>query len=514
LSPAFYTATVAASVASTLLIANPDWLAKSIARLADKPAHWWEKWQGTEFGTLVLEVQLPDKPAGRAEPLVTAGFSYQDAVLLEYVDATHVRIGLSQTGNPTVFGEPLAVDFSILHRVEIDAGFLCPPPGHPVYRGWSATDIERVRSRLEVKMDGHPVLKRTQNFHYSTPGVVWIAEGNAPDGARTRFTGTIQRMTHAPLERSPATAGLCAASGAVAIELRLPAPDAAQRLPLISTGVTGAGDLIYLETLSDGRVRFGHDNWGGSPWLTLPRSTDRAGLHSLVVQMAPLANGGPTHPVVRPLRLIWDGEMLIDVPRRFNPSEPEHNEVGVNAIRASTAVSFFTGKILKVSPLSPEEWEAEQRAAGDATRIPEGPAWLGVRFTPTPEADAEPLVVTGMEGQADFVFVRYEANGRLRFGIDHWGEGVVLGEPVAVDFLKEHTLEVDLQSLYPAGTPRPAYGLRLTLDGREVLRRMGACWPAQSEQIWVGLNPVGGSSCSARFSGEIRVLDPTRSRGQ
>jgi hypothetical protein len=511
---ALFGAAVAVSVASTAIVTNPGWLSRPLAPLANLPAQAWEKLHGTEFGALTLEFQLPAAATpGQREPLVASGLSHRDGIFLEPAEAGRVRIGFAHVGEPPSLSEPLALDPAATHRLEIDAGFLRPPPEHPVFRDWPAAEIDRVRRQLEVRIDGQLVLFGARNFHASTPGTLRLGEGDGNAVAREKtFSGTLRRIGQAPLARPPATAGLHAASGAIALELQLPAQGVDQRWPLVSTGVSGTGDLIYLEVLPDGRMRLGHDNWGGGLWLTQPFAVDRSRVHRLVVQMAPLADARSDGAQIGQLRLIWNGEARVNAPRRFNSSRPAQNEIGVNAIRASTAAAFFPGRILSARPLTAAEWDRERRAAHDLTPIPVGPVRLAVRFTRTPEADAEPLLCAGESGRADFVFVQLERDGRVRFGLDHWGEGVTLSEPVAVDFAREHQFEIHLQSLYAPGATPPADGLRLSLDGRELLVRNGPAWPAIPAQRWLGLNPIGGSSCSARFSGEITILSETLRR--
>jgi hypothetical protein len=504
---------VAVSVTSSAIVTNPGWLSGRLAPLANLPAHAWEKLHGTEFGALTLEFQFSTGTSGQREPLLASGLSHRDLIFLEHADAGRVRIGFAHVGEPLLLSEPLALDPSTPHRVEIDAGFLRPPPEHPIFEDWPAADIDRVRRQLEVRIDGQLVLFGAQNFHATTPGALHLGEGDGNAVPRTQtFSGPLRRVGQAPLARPSATSGLHAAAGAIALELQLPAQGVDQRWPLVSTGVAGAGDLIYLEVLPDGRVRLGHDNWGGGLWLTAPFAVDRSRPHRLVVRMVPLADENSDRARVDTLQLIWDGEARVHAPRRFNPSRPGQNEIGVNAIRASTAAAFFPGRILSARSLTATEWESERRAARDLTPIPVGPVRLAVRFTRTPEADAEPLLAVGESGRADFIFVQLERDGRVRFGLDHWGEGVTLSEPVTVDFAREHLVEINLQSLHATDAAPPTEGLRLSLDGRELLVRAGPAWPAAPAQRWVGLNPIGGSSCSARFTGEIRILSETQHR--
>ncbi len=103
----------------------------------------------------------------------------------------------------------------------------------------------------------------------------------------------------------------------------------------------------------------------------------------------------------------------------------------------------------------------------------------------------------------------------MRFGLDHWGRGGALSEPVAIDYGANHELEISLGSLYPPeGDARwekiPAAGQResrgrvsVRVDGREVLAASLAAYPATPGEVAVGENRIGGSTCDAQFTGRI-----------
>jgi hypothetical protein len=47
----------------------------------------------------------------------------------------------------------------------------------------------------------------------------------------------------------------------------------------------------------------------------------------------------------------------------------------------------------------------------------------------------------------------------------------------------------------------------VTLDGVPVLAGVSPCHPATPGQIYVGENPIGGSTCSERFSGHFLLIE-------
>jgi hypothetical protein len=117
----------------------------------------------------------------------------------------------------------------------------------------------------------------------------------------------------------------------------------------------------------------------------------------------------------------------------------------------------------------------------------------------------EPLVVTGRTGAGDFAYVRYVDAAHVQFGVDHWGVGGALSEPVALDDTATHVLEVQFGSFYPDAPPDDARrkSMVLRLDGRELLRAPLPAHPTTNAEIRVGVNAIGGSSAGEKFSGEI-----------
>ena len=59
-------------------------------------------------------------------------------------------------------------------------------------------------------------------------------------------------------------------------------------------------------------------------------------------------------------------------------------------------------------------------------------------------------------------------------------------------------------SLYPADSPAGLRTLfRVRLDGKTVLEGNSPCHPSRQEDIRVGENPIGGSTCGPTFNGKI-----------
>jgi hypothetical protein len=111
------------------------------------------------------------------------------------------------------------------------------------------------------------------------------------------------------------------------------------------------------------------------------------------------------------------------------------------------------------------------------------------------------LVVTGVAGAGDFVFVRYLLPGFVQFGLDHWGRAPLLSPPVKVVPGADAQLEIHL------GT-QARRTFRILLDGKEVLRGESDFYPWEESQVTVGENRIGGTICGPRFTG--RILETRR----
>jgi hypothetical protein len=120
----------------------------------------------------------------------------------------------------------------------------------------------------------------------------------------------------------------------------------------------------------------------------------------------------------------------------------------------------------------------------------------------------EPLVVTGVTGAGDFVYVRYADANHVVIGFDHWGIGGIVGKPFEVDYGQTHRLVISFQALYPPGSVLHNSDLvRVLLDGKTALEGRFVCHPSAEDRVRIGTNPIGGSTCGPAFSGRILSVE-------
>lgn len=490
-----------------------------LERLLNRPAQAWEQLSGTQHGSLELDLRFPSGLVGQNDPLVTTGNlrNTGDIVYVRYEDSEHVRLGFFHVGAGGPISEPVKIDFTRPHHISIRAGSLLPPPGHPLFSGMTPKQISYERRQLEIKLDGQRVLSCTASFYPSTPDRINIGS-NPLTGAATgpRFRGEI--ISSLRQSWSPSAIVTSAATGPVRLHLRFPNGHPGVSEPLVATGKPGQGDLFFVNYLGSDRVRFGHDNFGGGGQFTSREvAVDFSRMHELEVELGSLYPSsdpklsdfppGTIDRLRQRFSVRLDGTLVVATTQPFSPSAADEVGIGFNTIESTSAEAMFTGTIDQITRLGPPV----QAAATDVW----GPIRLGVEWPTGLRGVAEPLLVTGSVGAADIVFVKYVDDQHVQFGFDHWGTGGPLSEPIEITSNTTQVVEIDLGSLYPpaghvAWQTRPT-GDRaqrtahnsVRFNGRIVLSINIAAFPATADEVAVGENYVGASTCRMRFSGQI-----------
>ncbi|HVZ65806.1 MAG TPA: hypothetical protein VG936_14665 [Lacunisphaera sp.] len=307
--------------------------------------------------------------------------------------------------------------------------------------------------------------------------------------------------------------------GVVQLTLRLPTNRAGEHEPLVVTGATGRGDIIYVVYDSPTSIRLGFDHWGITGMVSDPIAVDYEKPVSVIVSMGPLQ---PEHPVARPggeagpdlrhwLYAEVNGLRVWSQPAEFHAAAPGSISFGMNYIGGSTTGTRFTGRILQAQSLLRPD-------------IPPYPInlhqpWPGVvRLTVELPRGAtgrhEPLVASGRTGAGDLVYVIYESAGTIRLGFDHWNGQAVVSAPLAVDYgrpvaltLSTGPLHGDAPMVAGGGGPDLRHWLFAAVDGRIAWSQAADFYPASAASINLGANSIGASTAESRFTGKILRVD-------
>lgn len=320
----------------------------------------------------------------------------------------------------------------------------------------------------------------------------------------------------------------------VSIRLKLPAGTSGRAEPLLTSGVTGKGDFIYIRYTDSRHIQVGLDHWGGRFIESKPIPVDYAKTHTITLSCPILATfesigDWPTElreTLNQRLVVRWDGALLINEAAQMHRARNRDVFLGVNYIGGSTTAENFTGVFESVEEASQTEladsfairWRSAKSVADRLPRpssLAGYPGALLLELTlGDPRGGGEPLVTTGVTGGGDFVFIRREDSNHFRIGFDHWGSGGPISEPIEYAPGRPLEILVSMGALYP---PTDDDDIRrweewrrrlwVIVDGRTVLDQAVEFHPCTPEQIWVGVNPIGGSSAARQLAGALLVQD-------
>lgn len=146
--------------------------------------------------------------------------------------------------------------------------------------------------------------------------------------------------------------------GVVRLTLRLPPNKPGVHEPLLVTGATGVGDLIYFIYDYPSGIRLGFDHWGVGGILSAPVEVDYAKPVIITLSSGALHPPQPVAaevaPAPDPRRWLYvevNGKVVWSQPAEFHPAPPATIAFGLNYIGGSTCDTKFTGKIIKVESL-------------------------------------------------------------------------------------------------------------------------------------------------------------------
>lgn len=113
--------------------------------------------------------------------------------------------------------------------------------------------------------------------------------------------------------------------------------------PLLTTGRTGTGDVIYLKYLGACQFVVGHEKWGVGATVSQPFTVDPTQPQNVDIAMKSLGIAGGVH-------VVWNGrEVLAETSESYDRDPSTSVEVGANRIGATSCGTVFTGRILQSS---------------------------------------------------------------------------------------------------------------------------------------------------------------------
>jgi hypothetical protein len=269
--------------------------------------------------------------SGTSEPLLSlvSGDMTRECYVT-YLSSHRIRITSWGPGSSPLESGECAYDPAKSHVLDIEPGDL---------------GNAKVAHEVSVDFDGTRLFGGGVMQSLAKPPLVvsGLNEAQAP-GVEHRFSGP--RMELSLLSDVPRV-GPDPTFGPVHMILTLPANRLGRREPLLTTGRTGAGDLIYLSYDDERHVRVGFDHWGVGGVTSDPIALDYGPPHELWIGMSSLYQDGQS-PLPSPVTVILDGHVVVTSKMVPYPSPADKVTVGENRIGGSTADPEFTGSVLFV----------------------------------------------------------------------------------------------------------------------------------------------------------------------
>ncbi len=437
-----------------------------------------------ERGPVSLKLQFPPFTGIRTEPLVSTGEPNNgDLLFIRYLGTSEVSFGYDHKGGGAIESSPIGTEYDTPHILEFDSDALTHPD-------WAAGSTQRGWIRL--RLDGRTVFSQRQELFPTRLEKVTVGMNRSGSSVSTAmFRGQILETRRLGVNPPP---GAESSYGPLDLELRMP-PGSTSRLPLVSTGRAGKGDVLYIRSSGPGTVRLGYDDWGNgvieSP--DIPFAAEAS--HLLSISIPSLLAPGATQAeraLAQSLRVAVDGSLAWALRVPSHPALATEVFFVSNGIGASSCEHDFPKGIAWF------QRKPERRAV-----VPDRGAVALRLLLPRGMPDvAEPLVAVGRAGRADVVMIRYVDDTHVSFAIDHWGRSLKASGPVAVAYGREHDIVVHMPNLDPAAESEVEGEAQVELDGKPVwtVREM---FYATGEPVAVAENPVGASSCGAAFSGGL-----------
>ncbi len=442
---------------------------RRLAAASNRPVHALERLTDSPMGCLQMTVELDPEADGGVQVLFRSGDAgHQDAVLSQR-GIGGLRLGFRHTGAPDVWSHPLQLRPGATHAVQLWLGSLLMPPTAPPPAGISAAQQAVLLTRLQIDVDGIPVLLGRQHFHETAPETWAVGRAAAPAGVGgLRVVSWRRDAQVAPPQWRLRERVLLVAP---------PGLDSGFEVP-VGTGSPVLQQLRLQQTAIPGSngPRYG--------WELALRDAG-----TWVADAVPAVAHGSTRLELYSQGGLGQEAWLLSQNDAAMPLRPARGDA-----RAQTGgPGLSTVRPVSVQP---------------ADDLPVNRGELGLRVCfPDAAGGPEPLLVSGESLRGDFLFVEYLAGHRFRLGWDDWGGAPCFSDPVAYEPGRPYRIEIQAGPLDASYTGRgPTPPLRVLRDGVLLWERAVRCYPSAPEDLTIGFNAIGGTSCGAFFSGSVEIL--------
>lgn len=314
-----------------------------VARVANALSAVYDRWTGMKYGPVEMRVVFPRGAAGRIEPLLVTGRTFRsDYLYVHYLADDTVRFGYEHTSYGGATGEPVKIVPGETQTLVIDFGSLYPPLEHPYFDSMTMAQARLRHRTIRVTLNGQVALHQNAELYDAVARRPDIGHAGERVGFRAPFSGSIKDWRILP-EAAPVVRA--DVFGPFRLKAKLPAFTGVRSEPLVSSGESGKGDLVYIKYLDANTVVLGYDHWGVGGFETEPLHIDATTVQEIGVDYGALYAAGSGSNRDRVIFRL-NGRVVADRIAHFHACAPDTVVVGANLIGASTATPVFSGVIL------------------------------------------------------------------------------------------------------------------------------------------------------------------------
>ncbi|MEN9633125.1 MAG: hypothetical protein RL077_1529 [Verrucomicrobiota bacterium] len=302
---------------------SPPATFRPLARALDWPCFQLRSRAAPDYSPVELVFSLPADRSPRQEPLlaVTPASTAAALVFIEYLNDDSIRFGYREHGHapPTRFSLAIRAKPGARHTLRLSIG-------------GTYADFDGAKASLRAECDDLRLWNERVVSIDVFPGVVMLGQDPRASSDAPRFTGTIH--THRPIASS-AIQGTPPVG--VRVNFTLQPAMAGRAFPILVSGSSGHGDILFLTVHSDASLTFGYDHWG-SPAINSSRVAARFGDPQVLECWIP-ANPAPGAEPLLIARL--NGRTIWHRSAPYHLAPPETITAGINLIGGTTGEAHF-----------------------------------------------------------------------------------------------------------------------------------------------------------------------------
>lgn len=337
------------------------WLAEvldPLVRASIRPFHTLPK-----PGPVKLTATFPSVTKPTTLPLLVVGLPGFTDGLYAVVQPDHrVEFFFDHHAYGGPHGRPILLQPGKPHDLEVDLGSFYPPAHDAYFASYDVRARDRIKNLATLKIDGELVIDEAMLAYDAPPWTMRLGDNPAALGPRaTRFSGRLEGPIRLPNPHSSRFEPPPLRDGIWSIDVEFAMPAIGSNQPILVSGITGGGNLLFARVVDAETIKLGVDIWGYGAPLSPPIKLKTPGRHRFDIIVGTLANDYPWPAPPAALEsfahhfVVWiDGTPAWVVPVAHHEKSYQKVRIGVNQQGFDSAHTTFSGEIT----------ETKQPAAG------------------------------------------------------------------------------------------------------------------------------------------------------